>query len=129
VKQLLRTVIVDDSSAYRMLIGLAVEQDARGEVVGEARNGFEGYRIVQRTAPDVVVVDLRMPELGGIELIGLLRQHGGSRPRIIAYSGNIDLLDGALKAGADAAVLKSSDTSALVSAIADPLGKHTVACA
>jgi DNA-binding NarL/FixJ family response regulator len=112
-----------------MLVGLAVERDAQGEVVGEARNGFEGYRVIQRTAPDVVVVDLRMPELGGIELIGLLRQHGATRPRIVAYSGNIDLLDNALKAGADAAVLKASDTSALVKALTSQVEESTVACA
>jgi DNA-binding NarL/FixJ family response regulator len=111
-----------------MLVGLAVERVANGEVVGEAHNGFEGYRVIQRTAPDVVVLDLRMPELGGIELIGLLRQHGNC-PRIVAYSGNIDLLDNALKAGADAAVLKSADTDALVRAMTGTRQEPHVACA
>jgi DNA-binding NarL/FixJ family response regulator len=62
----MRVVVVDDHPVFRK--GLVALLSADGiEVVGEAENGLEAIAVVAETSPDVVLMDLGMPELGGIE--------------------------------------------------------------
>jgi DNA-binding NarL/FixJ family response regulator len=118
----LRTVIVDDSAAQRTLVGLAIERAGDGVVVGEARDGFEGLRVIGRTAPDLAVVDLHMPGMGGIELIQYLRSRSSLQTRLVAYSSDEAGLQEALRVGADVGVTKSADAADLVRAIREALG-------
>jgi DNA-binding NarL/FixJ family response regulator len=64
---LIRVVLVDDQSLVRAGFGALLDAEDDMEVVGEAADGEEAVRLVQRTKPDVVLMDIRMPGLDGIE--------------------------------------------------------------
>lgn len=68
-------VIVDDEALARAGLHSLIDWDEHGfEIVGEAENGEEGRRLIGRTTPDLAFVDIRMPVLGGLELIAALRE-------------------------------------------------------
>ena len=64
---MIRVVLVDDQSLVRAGFGALLDAEDDMEVVGEAADGEEAVRLVQRTKPDVVLMDIRMPGLDGIE--------------------------------------------------------------
>lgn len=86
---MLRIVVVEDEPLARQGLVLAVDWAGMGcVVVGDAADGEEGYSVVQRTAPDLVLTDVRMPRLDGIAMIDRLQKNGCRSEFIIltAYS-------------------------------------------
>src|SRR3954454_21242752 len=83
----IRVVLADDDPAFLEALAAAMEADGRFEVVGLAGNGAEAFQMGCWQEPDVIVLDVEMPVLGGIEAAELLRQ---SRSRVCALlvSGN-----------------------------------------
>lgn len=74
---LCRIVVVDDSAAYRTALTTALSRDPSLRVVGEAGDGLAALQLVATLCPDVVVLDLMMPRLNGIETAqAILRDHG-----------------------------------------------------
>lgn len=69
----LRVLIVDDSSAMRAFVRAALEVDGSVDVV-ESVSGFEALRILPRESFDVVIVDVNMPDINGLELVSFLRK-------------------------------------------------------
>lgn len=115
---MLRVVVIDDSAAHRILVGLALERAADAEIVGEARDGHEGLSVIARTEPDVAIVDIHMPGMGGLELIQHLRMRSALGTRLVAYSADTASLIEAVRVGAHASALKSADTHDLLLAVA-----------
>jgi DNA-binding NarL/FixJ family response regulator len=74
----IRVVLADDDPAFLEALAAAMEADGRFEVVGLAGNGAEAFQLGCWQEPDVVVMDVEMPRVDGIEAARLLRQ---SRPR------------------------------------------------
>ena len=74
----MKALIVDDEPIARQILREYLGDVADVEIVGEAANGTEAVELISSTAPDVVFLDLQMPELGGIEVARSLR--GGSTP-------------------------------------------------
>jgi DNA-binding NarL/FixJ family response regulator len=70
----IRLVVVDDNSDLRFLVRAAVESRGGFEVVGEAGDGREGVAVVQAAQPDLVLLDLDMPMMGGLDALPLLRE-------------------------------------------------------
>jgi DNA-binding NarL/FixJ family response regulator len=83
----IRVVLVDDVPELRLLVRLTLEDDPDIEVVGEAANGREGVAVVGRTDPDVVLLDLSMPDMDGLEAIPLMREHAPDA-RLVVLSGH-----------------------------------------
>jgi DNA-binding NarL/FixJ family response regulator len=79
-------LICDDNAAVRALVGLIVERAPGLIVVGEAADGDEAIVQAKRIQPDVILLDLAMPRLSGLEAIPVLRRIA-PRARIIVFSG------------------------------------------
>jgi DNA-binding NarL/FixJ family response regulator len=113
----LRVVLVDDHPFYRQ--GLATLLEKSGiEVVGEASNGMAAIETVEHTAPDVVVMDLNMPRLSGVETTRhLTEQNPSTRVLVLTVSAEeSDVLD-AILAGASGYLLKDGPVEEVVAGI------------
>ncbi len=71
----IRTVVVDDTEAVLDAICALLQCDSRIEIVGRATNGVEALDAVASLQPDLVVMDINMPVMGGIQCTALLAQH------------------------------------------------------
>ena len=80
-----RVLVVDDSVVVRRLVSATLAQDSRVEVVGTASNGRLALARVEQLAPDVVTMDIEMPEMNGIEAVRALRRAGHRMP-IVMFS-------------------------------------------
>jgi DNA-binding NarL/FixJ family response regulator len=119
-------VVVDDQdlvrSGFRML--LSVEDDM--QVVGEAANGEAALEVVRTAEPDVVLMDVQMPVLDGIEATRRIAVDGGPKVLILTTFERDDYLFAALEAGASGFLLKSCTADELVSAIRNVAGGHAL---
>ena len=99
---MLKVVVVEDEELVRKGIVLTVDWAGAGcAVVGEAANGEEGLEVIRRYRPDLIVTDIRMPKLDGIEMLRRLREEG-NRAHVVfltAYS-DFSYAQSALKLGA-----------------------------
>jgi DNA-binding NarL/FixJ family response regulator len=104
----LKVLIADDHPLMLQGIRKALEASDDIEVVGEARSGEEALALVERRNPDLVLLDLHMPGLGGLDCVAELKR---SRPEVktvvISASDDRASIDSALLAGASAYILKS----------------------
>ncbi len=92
-----RIVVVDDSPLMRRMIRDIVEATGRWTVVGEAGTGFEAIRLLHQEKPDVLTLDLEMPDLGGVETLGYIMSEL-PRPVVIVSSHAGRMADPALRA-------------------------------
>jgi DNA-binding NarL/FixJ family response regulator len=81
-----RVVIVDDHVSIRQMLALILRREPDYEVVGEAGTGLQAVEVCQQCAPELVILDVVLPELCGMEVVRRLRAHG-SPPRVLVYSG------------------------------------------
>jgi len=116
----LRIVVADDQALVRAGFCGIVNATTGLTVVGEAGTGAEAVAVTRRTQPDVVLMDVRMPELDGIEATRQITgRDGGSATRVLILT-TFDLDEyvyAALHAGASGFLLKSTEPAELVSAI------------
>ena len=111
----IRVVLGDDHTLVRQGLRRAIEQTSDLEVVGEASTGTEILRLVKEVEPDVVVLDIRMPEMDGIEAA---RHLTGDRPEtgvvmLTAFDDRHFVVE-AVRAGAKGYVLKTRDADHLL---------------
>ncbi len=116
--QTLRLLLVDDHAVVREGYRRLLERRPDLKIVGEAETAAEGYRLFKELAPDVAVLDLSLPDMGGIELIKRILQRD-AKARILAFSMHRDALfaSQALRAGALGYVTKSCPPEVLVNAV------------
>ena len=114
----LRVVIADDHSVVRQGIRGVLEQVDGLEVVGEAGDGAEALEMVSELAPDVVVLDVNMPEKSGLEVAMQLREdaHPG-RVLILSMHDDPEYVLQAVRSGADGYVLKDVSPAELRDAV------------
>jgi DNA-binding NarL/FixJ family response regulator len=115
----LRVVVVDDQALMRHGLRMTLETEPDLEVVGEAANGAEAVEVVASTHPDVVLMDVRMPEVDGIEATRELVADPGCRSRVImltTFDMDQYVMD-ALRAGASGFLLKDVRPELLVDGI------------
>lgn len=114
----LRVVIVDDHPAIRAGLAALLEAEPDMVVVGQASTGEEGLRQIAALAPDVALVDLQMPTIGGVETIGRMARIGGPTRAIVVTSFALDeLVLEALRAGAQGYLLKDVSAQELTAAV------------
>ena len=113
-----RVLLVDDQALLRMGFRLVLEAEDDLEVVGEAADGAEGVRLAAELAPDVVLMDVRMPGLNGIDATEQIVGSGsGARVLILTTFDLDEYAFAALRVGASGFLLKDARPAELVGAI------------
>jgi len=110
----LRTVVVDDSDEMRDLLRMLLTRDGRFSIVGEAGDGSHAVEVVKKEQPDLVVLDVKMPMVGGFEALPRLRELS-PRTRIVMLSGfsAAEMARPARELGAVGYIEKQTDVSGL----------------
>jgi DNA-binding NarL/FixJ family response regulator len=95
-----------------------LESDAEFSIVGETGDGLETVRLVERVQPNVLILDLMLPGLSGLEVLGIVRQRSpGTRVVILSMHRSKAFVAEALKNGATGYVMKDSTDQDLVAAV------------
>jgi DNA-binding NarL/FixJ family response regulator len=115
-----RVLIVDDQPLARAGLRKIFEVDPAIEVVAEAEDGLGAVEATRRTDPDVVVMDIRMPNVDGLEATRRITARDPERPRVLVLTtfGLDEYVYGALRAGASGFMLKNAPPEHLLSAVA-----------
>ena len=111
-------MIADDHAVVRRGLRSILQIEKDFQVVGEAANGAEAVEKAKRLKPDVVIMDLIMPEKSGVEATAaILAERSETRILLLTTFGTADDVAKALEAGAAGALMKTSDESELISSI------------
>ena len=115
----LRVVVVDDQALVRRGFAMVLEQQSDIEVVAEAGTGLEAIDTVRKHKPDIVLMDIRMPELDGLEATERIVAESGEQTRIIVLTtfDPDEYIYRALRAGASGFLLKDIPPEDLVAAV------------
>jgi len=121
----IRVLLVEDHRMVREALREVLSKVPDMEVVGEAGDAHDGLELARSSAPDVIVLDIRLPGLNGIEVAARIRD-SGSTARIVALSAFSDkrFVTEMLRSGASGYVTKSAAGTELVSAIRAVAGGH-----
>jgi DNA-binding NarL/FixJ family response regulator len=116
----MRVLLVDDHLMFRLGIRSVIEQQGDMKIVGEAATFLEAIAMIERTRPDVTVLDLRMPGDGGISVLEEARKRGFATKFLIlsSYAGEEEIYQ-AIRGGASGYILKDVDKAQLIQAIRD----------
>jgi DNA-binding NarL/FixJ family response regulator len=116
----IKILIVDDLEHVRQGLRTILELVGGLEVVGEASNGLEAIQNVDLFQPDVVLMDLAMPQIDGLEATQRIKaQHPETGVVMITIHDNAETREQAVTAGVDAFLAKGTDTETLVQTIQD----------
>lgn len=115
---MIRVALVDDHPIVLDGIALNLEDAGDVEVVARCANAADAIAAIARTKPDVVVLDLELPDRNGIDVLADLKC-AESAPRIVVFTayGGKERIAGALERGADSYVLKGTSSDELIEAI------------
>lgn len=114
----IRVILVDDHPVVRLGLSALIDSEPGMKVVGQGNNGLEGLALVESLKPDVVVMDISMPEMDGLEATRRIRAgNPGVHVLILTVHAQERYLFPVLKAGAAGYVLKSTVDTELLDAI------------
>ncbi len=113
--------LVDDHMLVRNGIKSLLEEEKDLNVIAEGSNGYEAITIVDELKPDILIIDVRMPELNGIDAVQKIQEKGGSSKSIVlSMHDSEEYILQSIKAGAFGYLLKDTDKKEFIKAI------HTV---
>lgn len=117
----IKILIADDHSMVREGLKQLLELEGDLEVVGEASNGIETLETIRATKPDVLLLDVNMPVMNGLEILAKIKQEKiGVKVLILTIHNEVEYLLKAVEIGCDGYILKDSNSNLLKRAI------HTV---
>jgi two-component system, NarL family, nitrate/nitrite response regulator NarL len=117
-RRLIRVLLVDDHPLVLEGLRAIVETYSHIEVVGATSSAREALAIAGRTEPDVVMMDINMPELNGLDAIELFKeQHPGTRLLMLSMHDSREYISTSVMYGASGYVLKDVSTSEIIAAI------------
>jgi DNA-binding NarL/FixJ family response regulator len=112
-----RILIADDDALVRMGLRAVLDGETDLEVVGEAEDGREALEMVEETDPDLVIMDIRMPNLDGLAATARITEQGGPRVLVLTTFELDEYVYEALRAGAAGFVLKRVPPAELIEAV------------
>lgn len=119
-----KILIVDDSRTSRKLMRNLLEEGGH-EVVGEAKDGEEGYLLYKELKPDLVTMDITMPKMDGIESLSLIRKSDEhAKVMMITAAGQQEKMLAAIKRGASEFITKPFEAEIVLKSIAEVLNKE-----
>lgn len=123
----IRILLVDDHTLFRSGIRSLLTRQPDFEVVGEAGDGLDGVKRAKALAPDIVLLDLHMPGMSGLEAARLLREEvPAARVLMLTVSEDADDLIDCLRAGAQGYLLKNIDTDFLLGTLRQAVAGEAV---
>ena len=122
-----RILVIDDHPLFRKGVGQLIAIAPHLELVGEASNGEDGVAMARELDPDLVLLDLHMTGMSGIQTLKAIRDAGlDCRVVILTVSDSADDLVAAIRSGADGYLLKDMEPEDLLAAVDDTLNGRTV---
>jgi two-component system chemotaxis response regulator CheY len=121
-----RILIVEDSGTMRSLIASTLEELGELVKVDEAENGFEALRLLPRVDYDLILTDINMPDINGLELVSFVKRderYAGIPLVIVSTEGSERDRDKGLELGANAYLVKPFDPVELRTLVVDLLGQ------
>lgn len=105
-RETMRVVIADDHETYRRGLARAIRRFGTLDLVGEASDGAQALEVIREASPDVALLDVRMPELDGLEVARRLTELGGITVVLLTGSNTAELTAAAEAAGVHALLSK-----------------------
>lgn len=120
----MKVLLVDDNEDSRFLLRKRLGKKRQFEIVGEASNGVEALARVEELGPDIVIMDVRMPVMDGVEATKLIKERFPNTS-VLAYSafGDLGQTEAMREAGAVGYVLKDAPTEELIMRLQDDFDK------
>ena len=114
----IRVLLVDDQPLLIVGLRMVIQDTADIEAIGTAENGREAVRLARELRPDVVLMDIRMPEMDGIEATRLVT-HGPDTPKVVVLTtfDDDEYVYGSLRAGASGFLVKNMALEDILGAI------------
>lgn len=126
---MIKVIIADDVRILRTGLKAVLLQDNEIEVVGEAANGREAYELSVRLKPDVVLMDMRMPDFdGGYGTRQIKEKLNGIKVLVLTTFDDKETVEKAVASGADGYILKEMDNSQIINSIRAVAGGINVFC-
>lgn len=114
----IKIALVDDHELVRNGIKSLLEEEYNIEVIAEGANGFDALDIMKNVRPDVLIIDVRMPEMNGIEAVAKLQKTDPtSKIIVLSMHDSEDYIIQSIKAGASGYLLKDTDKKEFIKAI------------
>ena len=114
----LRVLVVDDFDAWRRFVCSALQKNPELQIVGEASDGLEAVQRASELLPDLIVLDLGLPKLNGIEAARQIRAKSSkSKILFVSQESSADIIEAALNAGGLGYVLKTRAETDLLPAV------------
>lgn len=121
-----RILIVDDHPTIRSGLKTILTTDSRMEVVGEAGSALAGVAALEKAKPDIVLLDLGLPDVRGVGAVRTLLEAGAQKILVLSGAGSAELVRECLQAGAQGFLLKTAPEAALCGAIHRIVGGERV---
>lgn len=123
----MKVLVVDDNEDSRFLLRKRLDQKRQFQIVGEASDGFEALSRVEELGPDIVIMDVRMPQMNGVEATKLIKERFPT-VSVLAYSafGDLNQMEAMREAGAVGYVLKDAPAEELIMRLQDSFDQTPV---
>lgn len=123
----MKVLVVDDNDDSRFLLRKRLEKKRQFQIVGEAADGLDAVKQVEELGPDIVIMDVRMPVMDGIEATRQIKERFPSTS-VLAHSafGDLDQMEAMREAGAVGYVLKDAPAEELIMRLQDSFDENPV---
>ncbi|MBH8573547.1 response regulator transcription factor [Nostocaceae cyanobacterium CENA369] len=121
---MIRLALIEDEELIRLGITTAINQQPDMQMVGVARTGAEGLNLVKELNPDVILVDIGLPDISGIEVIKQVKLNRNTKVIVLSSHYSQGTVQSALNAGADSYLLKKNNVPLLLEAIKTTFYDH-----